>query len=208
LYVGDGSTWTGGKMPWIWGEFDIGTSVWNEVNPGARSGEGRLRMLHNSTWASLFSPLATSPLDWYWDQEDAATTAARLADRKRTAQFFGGVNYTGAVFALTAADAPGGYTGKTVTASNAKARVFAFETAGGVYAWVQNRDYTWYNSPTTPAAVNATVGIPAASGQYRVSVYDPHAGTWQDFGTLASDGTLNVNVTGLSKDVAIKAIKQ
>jgi len=205
LGLGDGTSWTGANKPWIWGEIDVGTSNWNQVNPAAQSGEGRLRFLHNSTWAGLFSPLATSPIDWYWDQEDAATTAARLADRKRTAQFFGDISYTGMTFMLTAADAPNGYAGSVVTASDSRVRVYAMKNAQGVYAWVQHRDYTWYNSPTVPTAVNVTVTIPNVSGAYTVQLYDPRTGNTQNLGTVTASGALVVNVGAMSKDIAIKA---
>jgi hypothetical protein len=204
LGLGDGTSWTGTSKPWIWGEIDVGTSNWNEVNPKAQSGEGRLRFLHNSTWAGLFSPLAASPIDWYWDQEDAATTSARLADRKRTAQFFGDISYTGMTFMLTAADAPSGYTGDVVTASDSKARVYAMKNAQGVYAWVQHRDYTWYNSPTLPTAINVTVTFPNVSGTYTVQLYDPQTGNTQNLGTMTASGTLGVNVGAVSRDMAIK----
>jgi hypothetical protein len=153
----------------------------------------------------LFSPLATSPIDWYWDQEDAATTSARLADRKRTAQFFGDISYPGMTFMITAADAPSGYAGDLVTASDSKARVYAMKNAQGVYAWVQHRDYTWYNSPTVPTAINVTVTLPNVSGTYAVQLYDPQTGSTQNLGTLTANGTLVVNVGAVSKDMAIKA---
>jgi hypothetical protein len=57
LGMGDGTSWTGANKPWIWGEIDVGTSTWNQVNPAAQSGEGRLRFLHNSTWAGMCSAL-------------------------------------------------------------------------------------------------------------------------------------------------------
>ena len=205
LGVGDGTIWTGANKPWIWGEIDVGTSNWNEVNPRAQSGDARLRFLHNSTWAGLFSPLATSPIDWYWDQEDAATTSARLADRKRTQQFFSGITFDGMTFMLTAADAPSGYAGEVVTATNSNARVYAMKNAQGVVAWVQHRDYTWYNSPAVPAAISVTVTFPNVNGTFTVQLYDPQTGNTQNLGTVTANGTLVVNVGDVSKDMAIKA---
>ena len=154
LGVGDGSTWAGTAKPWLFGEFDAGTTVWNEVNPTAKSGEGRLRMLHTSTWAGLFSPLGTSPIDWYWDQEDAATTTARLADRKVTQQFFNTIDYANArwTYLMSASDVPVGYTGTTLAVSQAKLRVYGMRRSDNTaaYLWVQHRDHTWYNASSTP----------------------------------------------------------
>jgi hypothetical protein len=210
LGVGDGSQWSGAKKPFVFGEIDVGTSVWNEVNPKAQSGEGRLRFLHNSVWAGLFSPIGTSPLDWYWDQEDAATTAARYADRKITAQFFSNVDYAGQnfVYLMTNADKPQNYSGAVVTASDSRARVYAMRGNSMVLAWVQNREYTWYNSPTTPSTFSVTVTIPGVSGNYSVSLFNPHTGTSTSLGTIAANGSLSVAISNLQKDMAIKAIKQ
>ena len=56
LGLGDGTTWSGAAKPWLWGEFDAGTTVWNQVNPLVATGDGRICLLHNSPWAGLFSP--------------------------------------------------------------------------------------------------------------------------------------------------------
>ncbi len=208
--LGDGSAWSGAQKPFVFGEIDVGTSVWNEVNPKAQSGEGRLRFLHNSVWAGLFSPIGTSPLDWYWDQEDAATTTARYADRKITAQFFSGVDYAGQnfVYLMTNADKPQNYSGAVVTASDSRARVYAMRGNSMVLAWVQNREYTWYNSPTTPSTFSVTVTIPGVNGSYSVSLFNPHTGASTSLGTIVANGSLSVAITNLQKDFAIKAIKQ
>ncbi len=84
-------------------------------------------------------------------------------------------------------------------------RVYAMRNAQGVYAWVQHRDYTWYNSPAVPTAVNAIVTIPNVSGTYTVALYNPQTGNTQNLGTVSANGALVVNVGAVSKDMAIKA---
>lgn len=210
LGVGDGSQWSGAKKPFVWGEIDVGTTVWNEVNPQVQNGEARHRLLHNSTWAGLFSPIGTSPLDWYWELENTATTSKRLADRKITAQFFAGLDYAGQnfVYVMTNADQPPNYNGAVVTASDARARVYAMRGNSMVLAWVQNREYTWYNAASTPSTFNVTVTIPGVSGSYQVSLFNPQTGTSTSLGTMTANGNLVVSLSNLQKDWAIKAIKQ
>jgi hypothetical protein len=209
LGLGDGSQWSGGPMPFVWGEFDAGTANWNEVNPTAQSGEGRLRMLHNSTWAGLFSPIATSPLDWYWNLEDAATTNACLTDRKITAQFFDGVDLAGqgSTYLMSTTDKPNDYVGDTISVSNPSVRVYAIRGSSMVLAWAQNREYVWSN-PNTPAAVSASFTIPGVNGNYSVTMVDTHSGAETALGTVVANGSLALNVSGLARDVAFKATKQ
>jgi hypothetical protein len=209
LGLGDGSSWSGKAMPFVWGEFDAGTANWNEVNPAAQSGEGRIRMLHNSTWAGLFSPIAASPLDWYWNLEDAATTNVRLADRKITSQFFDGVDLAGqaVTYLMSASDKPNGYVGDTISVSDSSVRVYAMRGNSMVLAWAQNRGYVWSN-PNTPASVSSNFTIPGVNGNYGVTMVDTHSGTETFLGTVMANGSLTLNVSGLAQDVAFKAVKQ
>lgn len=213
LGLGDGTSWTGVAKPWIWGEIDVGTTVWNQVNPKVQSGDARLRMLHNTTWAGLFTPMGTSPLDWYWDQEDAATTQGRYADRKITSSLLSGINYAGGLFTYLAssADIPPGYAGETITVSNdgGKARVYAMRRADkkAAYLWVQNRDYTWYNSPSVPAAITPTVmiGNLLTTDSYNISVWNTHTGVLIKSSTQTpQSGLISVNLTDLATDQLIK----
>ncbi|MBI5302373.1 MAG: DUF5060 domain-containing protein [Chloroflexi bacterium] len=211
LGLGDGTTWSGANKPWIWGEIDVGTTVWNEVHPNAAKGEGRLRMLHNTTWAGLFTPIGTSPIDWYWDQEDQATITARYADRKITRNFFANVDYAGArfVYLMTSADAPTGYSGETVTASNAKARVYAMRRNDktAAYLWVHHRDYTWANFASTPAAIssNVTIGNLLNGVTYTVSIWNTHTGALISSTPMTpAGGAITFAVNNLTNDVAVK----
>jgi hypothetical protein len=206
LGLGDGTTWQGPPKPFIWGEFDADVETFARV----RSGEGRFRLLHNSTWAGLFSPIGTSPIDWYWDREDAATTTARYADRKLTAQFFRDVDYAGQHFSylMTSADKPQNYNGPLVVTSDARARVYAMRGNTMVLAWVQNREYTWYNAPALPSTFTTTITIPGVTGNYAVWLYDPQTGKMTGLGTLVANGSLTVQIPLVQKDIAIKAVQQ
>ena len=214
LGLGDGTSWAAGKgqMPWIWGEFDAGTANWNEVNPLAKSGEGRVRMLHNSMWAGLFSPLGTTPLDWYWDQEDSATTAKRYEQRKAAKEYFSGVNYDGSsfTFLMGTSDAIPGYTGETLTVSNPVLRAYGMRSSDkkNAYIWVQNRNNTWYNSANSTAAVSGTVTIRnLLQSAYTLEIWNTYTG--QKISTTnvtPVGGSVGITVNALSNDFAVKLI--
>lgn len=209
LGLGDGSAWSGSPLPWIWGETDVGTSVWDEVNPLVRSGEGRIRMLHNTTWAGLFSPLGTSPVDWYFVTEDNATTLARYADRKAASAFFNGLDYAGGqfTFLMSPNAIPTGYTGETIANSNTQARVYAMRRGDkkAAYLWVQDKSYTWANASTTPSAFSTTVTVGGLLNEsYKVEVWNTHTGQIISSQTQsASGGSLAIPLS-ISKDVAVK----
>ena len=44
--------------------------------------------LHNMVWAGLFSPISTTPFDWYADIEDSTSRNAKYQSRKTTHFFF------------------------------------------------------------------------------------------------------------------------
>src|SRR5262249_40365727 len=152
--AGDGSAWSGGPKPWVWGEIGVGTTVWNQANLQGTQGEGGRRALYNEMWAGLLSPLGTTPIDWYWQQEDSYATTSEFAERKVASQFFAGLDYPGGqfVYLMTATDAPSGYLGETITATDPAARVYGMRRAdqSAAYLWVQNRNHTWYNALTIP----------------------------------------------------------
>ncbi len=199
LGLGDGTQWSGGAKPWVWGEFDAGTTVWNQVNPLVATGDGRVRLLHNSAWAGLFSPLGASPIDWYWSGEDAATTQAILNDRKITAQFFAGLDYAGNQFVYGSTEG----LGETVTVSDANARVLSMRGTLGTYAWVQQRNYTYSNTPNLPTPISPIVVLPNLNGAFNVQLFNTHNGSTINLGTMVAYGTLSIPVNNLQTDMAI-----
>jgi hypothetical protein len=204
--MGDGTAWTGPPAPWVWGEIGIG-----EDGTVGNSGEAGSRFLHNNVWAGLFSPLGTTPIEWWWYQEDAAATNAKFASTKSASAFFAGVDYDGAHFTylMTPADAAAiNYTGETVSASDGAARVYAMrrEDKKAAYLWVQNRTHVWSNT-ATPGAISPTVSIGNLLGTdtYRIEVWNTHTGA-----VIATtnqspvNGAIAVALTGLTDDVAVK----
>jgi hypothetical protein len=165
-------------------------------------------MLHNSTWAGLFSPMGVSPLDWYYNLEDAATTALRYADRKATAAFFRGLDYDGGkfTFLMSSNFKPSGYSGETLTAPHSSDRVLAMrrEDKKAIYLWIVDSANTWNNYPNSPSvATNVTVsGL--LGENYKIEVWNTHTGQIVST-TNASGPTITVPaVPGLTEDAAVK----
>jgi hypothetical protein len=205
--------WNGPDKPWVWGEIDVGTANWNEVNPKVIDGDARIRMLHNTTWTGLFSPIGTSPLDWFWDrQTQQQTETDRLNDRKATSQFFRDIDYAGGLFTylMTAADKPAKYTGETVSSDNPTARVYAMRRSDkkAAYLWVQNRNYTWYNSPAIATAISPAITVGNLLNEtYKVEIWNTHATTNQVVSTQTqtpTGGSLTITLPAFTNDMAVK----
>ncbi len=198
--------------PWVWGELDVGTTQWNETNPKTKSGGARIRMLHNTTWAGLFSPMGTSPLDWYWDLEDSATTQARYADRKATAAFFKGIDYDGGRFTYLTS----GYGGESISpVSGSNDRVFGMrrEDRKAMYLWIVDAASTWSNcsvsgtSCSDKPSVATNIFVSGLNNEnYKIEVWNTHSG--QIISTNTANGpSFNLPaVSGLTEDAAVKII--
>ncbi len=205
LGLGDGSAWVGPNKPWVWGEIGVGLD-----GTQGNTGEAGARFLHNKVWAGLFSPMGTVPLEWWWYQEDATATTAKFASAKAASAFFTSVDYAHAnfVYSMTTSDLIPGFTGETVGTTDTKVRVYGMRKSDkkAYYAWVVNRDYVWSKASTTPAAVTTTLTFNNLLNQsYTVETWNTSTG--QILLTQQStpvNGTLNVTVSGLSKDVALK----
>jgi hypothetical protein len=205
--LGDGSSWSGPAKPWVWGEIGVVTS-----GTPLQSGKAGVAFVHNILWAGLFSPAGTTPLDWYWNIEDGATTTARLAARKAASLFFTGVDYAGGklVYLMTPTDAPTGYSGETVTASDPNARVYAMRRADQTeaYLWVQNRASTWYNGQqgSTPSPINPSITIGNLLARtYTVEIWNTSTGAIiSSSQQTPSGGKLSIQISNLTGDVAVK----
>ncbi len=214
LGLGDGTNWVKSKgyMPWIWGEFDVGTNVWDQVNPKVRTGEGRIRMLHNSMWAGLFSPIATNPIDWYYDFEDAATTQARYSSKKIASDFFKNINIANLqpTNLMDQGEAPAGYSGETLVVTNNNLRSYALRSKDkdSIYLWVQNKGHTWNTAPAVPSPVSANITIPNVNNKnYKIDIIDTYTGSIiKSSSVQAVNNSLTVPVSNISKDVAMKVV--
>lgn len=212
LGLGDGSSWNGNPKPWVWGEIGVGTTVWDQPNSAGTTGEGGRRALHNSMWAGLFSPIGTTPIDWYFTHEDSYVKQFKFIERKHAAAFFEGVDYDGGnfVYLMTTNDAPPAYTGETVSSSNTTARVYAMrrQDKKAAYAWVMNRNNTWATAPSVPAQISSSISIPNMnpSTSYKVEIWNTHTGailSTQQL-TSGSNGTITFSISSLTDDVAVK----
>lgn len=202
----------GVNKPWVWGEIDVlaNGSDWQNPDSQVREGEGRVRLTHNTTWAGLFSPMGTSPLDWWWYlQANPQTNTARLADRRATAKFFETVDFShaGFVHLMSEADAPPGYSGETVTTSDNRARVYAMRRGDkkAAYVWIQNKSYTWVNAGSVPGSIRTTITMRGLLNQsYTIVHFDTHSGNVvkTETGTPAG-GTISVAVD-FNSDMALK----
>ncbi len=212
LGLGDGSVWQGALKPWVWGELDVGTDIWNVANPATLNGSNRVNLLHNFIWAGLFNPLGTVGIDWYWDNEDASTIAAKYAAKKAASNFFNGVNYAGAnfTFLTSSSDAAPGYTGETISVSDPKARTYAMRSSNkkSAYVWVQNRDNVWSKYPALPAAISPTVSLSNLLNEaYTVEIWNTFSGTViSSSQQVPSAGTISISLPSMTQDYAIKII--
>lgn len=212
LGVGDGTSWisTAPFKPWVWGEIGVGTTVWNEPNSKGTTGEGAIRVFRNTMWAGLLSPMATTPVNWY-DTKDSSYTNTVNAQKKIASDFFKGINLSkgNVTFLTTTADKPSNYNGESITVSNSTTRVIAakFANKKESYLWVQNKNNTWFNSPTVPAAINTSVTIPNMNNEsYVVETWNTSTGAKSTTNVSGTGGTLTFNVSSLTSDVAVKVI--
>lgn len=213
LGIGDSTQWIIGhiKKPFVWGEIGVGTTVWNEPNSKGTTGEGAHRVHHNTTWTGLFSPMGTVPINWYDDIDNTTTNQLIYNERKIAADFFSTINFSTSNFVhlMTDIDIPTGYNGEniSVTNDNNKARVFALRSADKyrLYAWVQHRDHTWYNSPSVPSAINPTITFGGLLPvPYTISQYNTYTGTTTPLQTTTpTDGNLSVSLSNLTTDTAL-----
>jgi outer membrane protein assembly factor BamB len=213
LGYGDGTSWPMGAAmkPWMWGETGIG-SAGTQCQAQPTNEPCNAVFLHNKTWAALFNPLVDTPLEWWWYNEDTPSTNAKYAATKAASNFFYGLpidalNFT---FLMTSGDRPpSGYSGPTMTSSNAAVRSYGMRSADLSTAlwWVQNKNNRVGLGPNTVAA-NATITMPglAASRVYEVEQWDTYAGTITTRSAVTTDGSGNllVSVT-TATDVAFKA---
>lgn len=209
LGLGDGTTWVGAPKPWIWGEIGV-LQAWDVADPAALNGEGGVRARLNELWAGLFGPLGTGPIEW--NTADSTTLARIYQGTKVIRSYFATVDYNAHNFDhLPTPDlAIPNYTGEKLTTSNANVRAMALRSADKrtVLLWVQNKNYTWKNYTSTPAAQNATITVPSIpNGTYRVELWNTETGEIAT-GTsnITANGSLVLPVNNLQKSVAVKLI--
>lgn len=207
LGLGDGTTWTGGPKPWIWGE--IGVLIdWNGPDPAGLNGEGGVRARVNEVWAGLFGPLGTVPIEW--NVPDSSTMTRIYQGTKVASDFFKGIDYNGLKFDhLPTNDISiANYVGDKLVSSspnNMRAMGLRSQDKKTVLLWAQNKAYTWKNYATTPTAVSGNITVPGiTTGTYRVEYWNTETGEITKGAEVTANGNLVVPVSNLQKSVAIK----
>ncbi len=197
--LGDGSTWSGGQKPIVWGELDTGTSSWNVANPVPTAD-------HNMIWAGLFSPIGMVPIDWYIEAK--SYLSQQYAWKKIAGAFFADVDYAGQNFTyLSTTDVQS--TSEALSSSNNSLRVLGMRSSSKakVYLWIQNKGYSWQNG-NNPGAQSGNITVNnVANGTYKVEYWNTDTGAvTQGSNVTVSNGTLTVPSNSVSKSVAVKII--
>lgn len=208
LGIGDGSTWTGGPKPWIWGEIGV-LLDWTTEDPDSKTTEAEVRERLNEMWAGLFSPIGSAPVQW--NGMDSTATTRVLRGNKVASDFFAGVDYNAQKFdhVPTPDVTVPNYTGDKLTSSNSTLRAFVLRSNDKrtILMWGQNKNYTWKNYATTPAAASGNITIPnVPSGTYTVEYWNTEDGTKTSGSNVTANGSLTVPLNNLQKSVAVKII--
>lgn len=195
-FFGDGSGWSGPQKPIFWGEFDSGTTQWNQPNPNPL-------VQHNGLWAGLFSNAGSSPLDWYWESQNYL--AQKYDDALIASNFFADIDYAGLQFDhQSTSDVR--INNNTLSASHAKMRVLALKAANNMeaYAWVQHKDHRWKGS-LNPSAISGSFTLNSMqNGTYNLEYWNTTTGGKNTSTVTATNNQLVIPVNNLSTDIALK----
>jgi hypothetical protein len=172
--------------------------------------------LHNGLWSALMSGMASTGLSWHWSHH-LANDPSWWRHYFALANYFEDIYLPGLMvmkplhvdFSL-----PGGSDDRpeAFASTNENLRVMGLRSGDRVYAWVQNRTNTWWN--TTHG-----IEIPQQSGtitiydlepatQYLLEIWDTYSTTQQMVSrtilTTLQDGSLQLDVSSLESDLAVK----
>ena len=171
--------------------------------------------LHNGLWSALMSGMAATGLSWHWDyhhQDDPAW----WQHYRGLANYFQGIEVPDLIvmkplnvnFGL-----PYGSDGRpdAFSTTNNNLRVLGLRSGDWVYAWIQNKNHTWWNyvNAIPPGSQSGTVTIKdlTPGKMYVVEWWDTY-NTQQVTATQVlaaqANGSLVLTVNNLEKDVAIK----
>jgi hypothetical protein len=89
-------------------------------------------------------------------------------------------------------------------------RAWGMVTDNRVLLWIDNRQHTWKRvadqEPVRP--VSGTIDIPNLEGQWLIQWWDTASGLVTAQSTVDASGTLEIPISNLAEDVAVKAIRQ
>ena len=149
--------------------------------------------IHNSLWAAALSGSAGTAMNWWWDEfirpNDLYHHYAALS------RFLHDTPWLDPSL-------------EPIDLSTETVRVRALRGKNWVRLWAQNREFTWEHSgrletivPTEAAAIRID-NLP--TGSYTVQWWDTTEGKAARTETLTSDGTLDLTIPPLTRDVAVR----
>jgi hypothetical protein len=172
--------------------------------------------LHNGLWSALMSGMAATSLSWHWDYH-RSNDPAWWRHYAALAGYFDGLSIVGlnvlkplnVDFSL-----PGGDDGRAdvFDSTNPHLRVMGLRNGLGVYAWVQNKNHTWWNYTqgiaVAPQSGTITVHNLTPRGLYILEIWDTYTPTQQIISQKSviaqADGSLPIDVAAFQTDLAFK----
>jgi hypothetical protein len=182
------------QKPVFLGEYGLAGDKW-ELSPLMKDDKDLVHF-HNALWSSALSGAAGTALFWWWDQ----------LDRMDCYQHYRPVSAFVADIPFTTAELQG----IKATVSDTRARVVGLQGKDCAFAWLNNREATWWNAVVAKAAPQklgpATLTVEGlSSGAYRVEWWDTYAGKIaKEEKASASDGRLVLQTPAFERDVACK----
>jgi len=171
--------------------------------------------LHNGLWSALMSGMAATGLSWHWDYH-RLDDPAWWQHYRGLANYFHGVeipNLTVMKPMNVSFDLPYGSDDRpdAFSTTNSNLRALGLRSGDWVYAWIQNKNNTWWNythaiPPGSPSGT-LTIHDLTPGKMYIVEWWDTY--TFQQVTatqvlTAQANGSLVLTVNNLEKDVAIK----
>lgn len=172
--------------------------------------------LHDGLWSSLMSGMASTSLSWHWNSHQAHDPTW-WQHYSALASYFSNLS----VINLTVMkplnvdfSLPGGSDSESdaFASSNSQLRVMGLRNGSQVYAWVQNKNHTWWNYThaiaDTPQSGTITIYNLTPGRNYILEKWETYTPTRQIIDqetlTVQENGSLSFSVNNLQSDIAFK----
>ncbi len=171
--------------------------------------------LHNGLWSALMSGMAATGLSWHWNYHHQSDPEW-WQHYRGPANYFQGIgiqNLTVMKPLNVSFDFPNGSDNRpnAFSSTNNNLRALGLRSGDWVYAWIQNKNNTWWNftHDIAPGSQSGTLTIHnlTPAKVYMVEWWDTYTTqqvTATQVLTAQADGSLLLLVQNLEKDVAIK----
>jgi len=172
--------------------------------------------LHNGLWSALMSGMAATGLSWHWGYH-RADDPAWWQHYNALASYFSDLRLANLSVMKplhVTFSYPGGADNRpdAFASTNPSLRVMGLRGSSSVYAWVQNKAHTWWNTtqgiPVHPQSGTITVFDLSPGARYTVETWDTYTTTHQIIAvntlTALPDGSLQIQVGALQTDLAFK----